>query len=314
MRKSIFVLLFMLLILPISGCSESNAVKSSTELHEITDTMGNVIKVPIKPQRIVSLNLGTDEILIDLVKPERIIALSYLAEDEGISSIVDKAKKVNQKLIDKGNVEAIIALKPDLVLMSDAVSADVGTTLREMGINVYISKTPATIEETKARVLDLAKVVDEPEKGQELVHDMDNALAEVNEKLANITDDKKRTIIAFSFSGAFGRKTALFNDMCVQAKVINGAGEAGLEKGEVLSKEQIVKINPDIFLLPTWNTKKQSADSYREEIRFDPAYQDVKAIKNNRLIYVSDQYRYCVSQYVTESVKQIAKAVYPEYF
>lgn len=314
MRKSIFALMFILLIMLISGCSESNAVKSSTEVHEITDTVGNVIKVPIKPKRIVSLNLGTDEILIDLVKPDRIVALSYLAEDEGISSIVDKARKVSKKLTDKGNVEAIIALNPDIVFMSDSVSADVGSTLREMGIHVYISKTPATIEETKARVLDLAKVVDEPEKGQALVSDMENALTEVNEKLASITEDKQRTIIAFSFSGAFGRKTALFNDMCVQAKVINGAGEAGLEKGEILSKEQIVKINPDIFLLPTWNTKKQSADSYREEIRSDPAYQNVKAIKNNRLIYVSDRYRYCVSQYVTDSVQQIARAVYPEHF
>jgi iron complex transport system substrate-binding protein len=314
MRKSIFVLMFMLLSMLLCGCSESNAVKASTQLHEITDTVGNVIKVPIKPQRIVSLNLGTDEILIDLVKPERIVALSYLAEDEGISSIVDKAKKVNKKLTDKGNVEAIIALNPDIVFMSDAVSADVGNTLREMGINLYISKTPATIEETKTRVLDVAKVVDEVEKGQALVADMESALAEVNEKLASISDDKKRTIIAFSFSGAFGRKTALFNDMCVQAKVVNGAGEAGLEKGEILSKEQIVKINPDIFLLPTWNTKRQSADSYREEIRSDPAYQNVKAIKNNQLIYVSDRYRYCVSQYVTDSMQQIAKAVYPEYF
>lgn len=309
-----FALMFILLIMLISGCSESTAVKSSTEVHEITDTVGNVIKVPIKPKRIVSLNLGTDEILIDLVEPDRIVALSYLAEDEGISSIVDKARKVSKKLTDKGNVEAIIALNPDIVFMSDSVSADVGSTLREMGISVYISKTPATIEETKARVLDLAKVVDEPEKGQALAYDMENALAEVNEKLASITEDKQRTIIAFSFSGAFGRKTALFNDMCVQAKVINGAGEAGLEKGEILSKEQIVKINPDIFLLPTWNTKKQSADSYREEIRSDPAYKNVKAIKNNRLIYVSDRYRYCVSQYVTNSVQQIAKAVYPEYF
>jgi iron complex transport system substrate-binding protein len=314
MRKSIFALMFILLIMLISGCSESNAVKSSTEVHEITDTVGNVIKVPIKPKRIVSLNLGTDEILIDLVEPDRIVALSYLAEDEGISSIVDKARKVSKKLTDKGNVEAIIALNPDIVFMSDSVSAEVGSTLREMGIHVYISKTPATIEETKVRVLDIAKVVNEVEKGQTLAHDMENALTEVNEKLASITEDKQRTIIAFSFSGAFGRKTALFNDMCVQAKVINGAGEAGLEKGEILSKEQIVKINPDIFLLPTWNTKKQSADSYREEIRSDPAYQNVKAIKNNRLIYVSDRYRYCVSQYVTDSVQQIARAVYPEYF
>jgi len=50
------------------------------------------------------------------------------------------------------------------------------------------------------------------EKGQAIVHDMENALTEVNEKLASITEDKQRTIIAFSFSGAFGRKTALFNE------------------------------------------------------------------------------------------------------
>lgn len=297
-----------------SGCKSFEAIHSSVQLHEITDTLGNVIQAPKKPQRIVSLNLGTDEILVDLVQPERIAALSYLAEDEGISSIADKARKVEKKLTDKGNVEAIIALQPDLVLMSDAISADVADTLRGMGIPVYISRTPSTLEETKQRVLDIAKVVGEFEKGQAIVSHMEKILNEVNVRLSQITAEKKKTIIAFSFSGAFGRRASLFNDICVKAKVINGAGEAGLEKGEILAKEQVVRINPDIFLLPTWNTKKQSANSYREEIRLDPAYKEVKAVQYNRLLYISDRYRYCVSQYAAESVREFAKTVYPECF
>ena len=34
-----------------------------------------------KPQRIVSLNLCTDQLLLQLVEPERIAALTYLSDD-----------------------------------------------------------------------------------------------------------------------------------------------------------------------------------------------------------------------------------------
>ena len=46
----------------------------------------------------------------------------------------------------------------------------------------------------------------------------------------------------------------------------------------------------------------------------DPAFKNIKAIKNNRLEFVSDRYRYVASQHVADSAEAVAKAVYPELF
>ena len=45
-----------------------------------------------------------------------------------------------------------------------------------------------------------------------------------------------------------------------------------------------------------------------------PAFKNIKAIKNNRLEFVSDRYRYVASQHVTDSIEAVAKVVYPELF
>jgi iron complex transport system substrate-binding protein len=47
----------------------------------VRDASGAVMVIPHKPQRIVSQTLGTDEILLALCAPQRIVALSILADD-----------------------------------------------------------------------------------------------------------------------------------------------------------------------------------------------------------------------------------------
>src|SRR5688572_1751213 len=54
-----------------------------------TDALGNEITLTAKPQKIVSLTLGTDETLLDLVGPERLIGVTYLAGDASTSNIAD---------------------------------------------------------------------------------------------------------------------------------------------------------------------------------------------------------------------------------
>ena len=65
--------------------------------------------------------------------------------------------------------------------------------------------------------------------------------------------------MAFSMTGPMGRKGELFDSMMKLAHVINGAATVhplGM-KGQI-SKEQVVQVNPDMFLLPTWNYDKHS--------------------------------------------------------
>ena len=128
--------------------------------------------------------------------------------------------------------------------------------------------------------------------------------------------DKEKVVMAFSFIGAIGRKDNLLDDIFSYAHVRNGAAEAGLDQGSnALSKERIIEIDPDVFLLPTWNfDSNNDVQKYAQQVAADPAFKNIKAIKNNRLEFVSDRYRYVASQHVTDSIEAVAKVVYPELF
>src|SRR5262249_20627021 len=53
---------------------------------ELRDANGETLNLQREPQRIVSQTLGTDEILLAICPPERVVALSNLAEDENYSN------------------------------------------------------------------------------------------------------------------------------------------------------------------------------------------------------------------------------------
>jgi iron complex transport system substrate-binding protein len=82
----------------------------------------------------------------------------------------------------------------------------------------------------------------------------------------------------------------------------------------VLSKEQIVKVDPDILLLPTWDyTGKTDLRQFAKDLQDDPAFSSVKAIREQRLIPVLDRHLYCSSQYIVYGVREVASAAYPQY-
>ena len=44
----------------------------------------------------------------------------------------------------------------------------------------------------------------------------------------------------------------------------------------------------------------------------NPAYQNVKAVKNHRLVPLQEKYKYVMSQHLVDAIEATAKAVYPE--
>lgn len=203
-----------------------------------------------------------------------------------------------------------------MVFVSTATPDSLVKNLEDMEIPVYVAGSPKTIEAMRKKVFGVAAAAGEKSKGEALVSTMDNKLAELESKLKVIPKDKEKVVMAFSFIGAIGRKDNLLDDIFQYAHVRNGAAEAGLDQGSsALSKERIIAIDPDVFLLPTWNfDSNNDVQKYAQQVAADPAFKNIKAIKNNRLEFVSDRYRYVASQHVTDSIEAVAKAVYPELF
>lgn len=313
-RVALIAIGMILTLLGAMGCGAPTAgqAQNTSISYTVTDSKGHVLNLPQKPKRIVSLTLGTDEILLDMISADRIVALTKFAYDPGISNVVEKAGKVSGR-IDEVNVETIISFHPDLVIAADVMYQDVYRTLWDMGIPIYVYNNIQGVEDIRKGIESVGQAVGEPAAAEQLMKKMDKTLQEVQEYVREIPETKRQTVVWVSAMGMRGGKGSLFDSMCQHAGVINGAAAIGLGKSDVLSKENIIRINPDILLMPTWSYQgKVDIGKFRSEVEEDPALQTLKAIRNHRLESVSDQYLYCSSHYIVDGVKAIARAAYPK--
>lgn len=321
MKKILFLLIMIMSALLVGCGAKTQAPSASPEAstaYTVTDDAGRKLSFAKKPSRIVSLTYGTDEILTEVVDTKRIQAYSRWAGDNEISFITkEQAQKVGCKVHD--SLENILKLEPDLVVASIATSNELVQSLEHMGIKVYIARSPHNYQEMCAKIVNLAEAVGEKAKGEALVSKMNERMQALEQRLSKLPDSKRKVAVAFNFTSAMGRRGDLLDNMMTMAHVINGAAAVTPPISEygsvVISKEMVVGINPDVFLLPTWNfNNKQDIKGYAHAVKNDPAYCNVKAVKNDQIKFVSDKYRYVASQHVVEAIEAIAKAIYPELF
>lgn len=315
------MILLLILGIMLVGCThqpQNSAFIETNVAYTATDDIGRTLYFESKPQHIVSLTYGTDEILTEIVGCKRIVSYSRWAGDGNISFITkEQAFTVGRKVHD--NLEAILALHPDLVVATTATSADLIRNLDSVGVKVYVARSPHNYQEMREKILHLAAAVGESAKGEEVVQKMDGRLSKLEEKLTQLPASQRRVAVAFNFTSALGRQGDLLDSMLAMAHVINGAAVVDSSTGEngraIISKEMVVKINPDIFLLPTWNLdNKQDVQGYAYQVMNDPAYRNVKAVRNKQLKFVPDKYRYVASHHIVEAIEKIARTVYPEIF
>ncbi|WP_303142674.1 ABC transporter substrate-binding protein [uncultured Dialister sp.] len=315
MKRIFLIFFFLFLTLSLAaGCG--NMKNEASSARRIRDDRGYSFSVSTRPSRIVSLTYGTDEILLGLVDTDRVEALSGYAGNADITFVTPAERDAVGRTVDF-NVETILALKPDLVIASTAVPGQVVSLLRQSGIPVYVSRIPATWEEMETKVLGVAKAVNEEDRGRQMVNDMEAKKGALKTKLASITPDRERTALALSFRGILGKKGTLFSEILAMAHVKDGAARYDVPKGTnaYLSTELLPEIDPDVILMPVWEVKEgDDAGEFAEELRSNPAYQDVKAVKNGKLIPFPEKYKYVMSQHITDAMEASARAVYPELF
>ncbi len=116
-------------------------------------------------------------------------------------------------------------------------------------------------------------------------------------------------------NGAFYMPNSSFSNLCRNAGARDATQELGYEKNCILSQEEIVRLNPDIFVLSDWNYDgKHDTSSMKQELVTNPSYQTTKAGKNKAVISISAARLLSLSQYTADAVVDLAKSIYPERF
>jgi iron complex transport system substrate-binding protein len=126
------------------------------------------------PQRVVSLNLCADQFLVLLLPPERIAALSPLADDPTLSAVADQARHLRRV---RPSAEAVLPLSPDLAVAGPWGGAGAAAALARRGVPVLrlglAEDFPAIIDQ----LLRLGAALGETARAEEIAAGMRAGLA-----------------------------------------------------------------------------------------------------------------------------------------
>ena len=330
MRRLFFLVLTVLAVVYCSGCAgtvdkQNDAAKKQS--YVVQDVRGKKLSFESKPQKIISLYVYGDEVLLGLVDHKRIAGLSKWVHDEDLAMGAKEAKYVPQ--IAESNPEAILALKPDLVLLPDSSKPEQISSLEDVGIKVFVYPAASRLSNIPKTIKAIGGAVGEPEQAEKLIAEMQKKISAVEAKVKKMQpEDRKKGLLFLRFGaleaqidlgiGAIGGKGIIFNDImtaagvedCYEAARHTIADKPGTSR--ILSKEEVVQANPDYIIIATWSQggAYKAGNAQLEELYADPALATVTAVKKKQAIVIPQGYVNCLSQHAADSVELLHEAVY----
>lgn len=128
------------------------------------------------PQRIASLNLCTDQLLLMLVPRERIVSVTDWAAKPESSYMAAAARGIPGN---GGLVEGVLPAHPDLILAGPFSDATMIQLLRKLGYRVEVLDIPRSLDQARDYILRFGELVGAAAAARALVADMDARLARI---------------------------------------------------------------------------------------------------------------------------------------
>ena len=264
---------------------------------------------------------GTSETVILDHKAERIVAVgpnaadltSELAGDSVVASTAapyQSSNGVKQRVA--LDVKAIAALKPDIVIVED----DDGTTdlvrpLREAGIKVALLRAPKTVKEVEDQTRSVGQLLGRADKAESLITTMMNYIRDTESLRFARRDDPKKTVAVYNENGLYGAPDTLIQDMLKYVNVDNAATKAGVKWSYMGKKDDLIKVDPDVIIVPA-DVKAPgfNRDAVLNSYYNDPALKNVKAIKNKKVVIISNEAMMAKTYHIGRGIYNMAQFVY----
>jgi iron complex transport system substrate-binding protein len=191
-------------------------------------------------RRIMSMNLCSDLLLLQLAPRARITSVSHLAHEAAAVLFPGRDAGV---AINHGTAEDIVNLRPDLILVGDTSTPRTRALARRVGARVVEVRSANSLAEARAVLLKLGDDIGEAARARSLAQRMDAELAE----LSAHPPARRLRVVAWS-GGAFvpGQGT-LVNDIITAAGAVNIAALPG-RSNSTFDVEQLLAADPDALL------------------------------------------------------------------
>lgn len=274
---------------------------------KLTDGLGRSIELAAPAQRIISIAPSNTEILFALGAGKQVAGREemsdYPAEAKNVTSIGSVFQKIN--------TEAIVALKPDLILAAEINSPEQVKALEDLKLNVYYLPNPKTFDELYTNLETVGKLTGRSAEAAKLNESLKARYAAVIKKLAAAKDAPAvfYEIDATDPTKPYTSGPGTFIDLVIG---LAGGKNIGAElKGAFaqLSSEELVKQNPNIIVL---------GDALYgvtpEAVAQRPGWTALSAVKNKQVFAFDDNLISRPGPRLIDGLEQMAKLLHPELF
>ena len=253
-----------------------------------------------KPLRVASINLSADEVLVAILPPQRLVSVTQWADAPGTSNVVGRVAAGVHRFV-KADMEQLVALGPDLVVVSEYTDADFLKQLERSGLRAHRMLGLGTLAGVRGAILDLGRSVGEDEAARRLVADFDWKLAELGRRLAGA---KKPRMLYWSGNMTAGRDTAI-GSLIEAAGAVNVGREMGIVGIAPPGAERAFVTNPDGVLVGTWPGSKEALTSH-------PLFSQWAAVREGRIVALRTELLVALSQFTADAAWELAHLLHPD--
>ena len=266
------------------------------------DDAGRKLYLAKAPTRIVSLAPSVTEMLFALGLDQEIVGVTEFCDFPAAAKSKAKVGYSNP------NIEALVALQPDLVLAPiEFLRADVLAKLEQLKIPTFILEAKR-LEDIPLHIQTLGRIIERSPEASAVAQAMRQRMAELTRKVESLA--AKRVLYVLNSQPLITVGPGSFiHQMIGLAGGINIASQAGAPYPR-LSMETVLKEDPEVLVFPVGTVESVPHSEQQQWQRWT----SLSAIKNQRIHEVSSNLLNRPGPRIVDGLEQLAKAIHPEAF
>jgi iron complex transport system substrate-binding protein len=254
-------------------------------------TIHRAAKAPATPQRIVSINLCADQLVLALADRGQIAGLTKNATDAEMSGEAAAAQGLS---LLSNSAEQILAIEPDLIVGMPASRSAALAALPSQNYPLLDLDTANTLDEIYTSIRQTAAAVGHPARGTALIDNMQRELAGLPKP------GKGRVAAYYQRRGYMTGTGTLIDELMARVGLVNLAGKLGKPPLSQLSLEEMVAARPDYLIVESATDKVTDQGS---EMLHHPALKDIPRIS------IPQAWTVCGSPAYTQAARSMAEQI-----
>jgi iron complex transport system substrate-binding protein len=302
-RSGVIVFVLWCWCAPMPAQTTPTPAPASPAYKEVVDELGRTIRIAQPVQRIVSLAPSLTETLYALGLQDRLV---------GDTDFCDYPEDAQKKTKVGGginpNIEQIMALRPDLVLVTKSFNRlETVHALADLGVPSYATD-PHTVQQIISSTERLAEVLGAADAGASVGADLDRRINELQQKLMPYPARRVFFIVWSEPLISIGQNTFI-------ADALRYAGAVSIVESPQdwpqMSLEEVVHLQPEFLVFAP--SHSDSAQNDFDALAERPGWRGLDAVRSHHFAIISDAVNRPAPRIVSV-IEDLAHQLHPEAF